>query len=65
MDTPKIINFLKTVGNKNRSGRKFKCEFCDDIKLTLAGFAKHLRICKINVRTKFQMCIHILFILII
>lgn len=52
MDTPKIINLLKTVTNKNRSGRKFKCEFCDDIKLTLAGFAKHLRIlCKINVRT--------------
>lgn len=51
MDTTKIINLLKTVTNKNRSGRKFKCEFCDGIKLTLAGFAKHLRICKINVRT--------------
>lgn len=48
MDTPKIINLLKRVTNKNRSGRKFKCEFCDDIKLTLAGFAKHLGICKIN-----------------
>lgn len=51
MDTPKIINLLKKVTNKDRSGRKFKCEFCDDIKLTVAGFAKYLRICTINVST--------------
>lgn len=59
MDTPKIINLLKKVSNKTRCGRKFKCEFCNDIKLTMAGFAKHLRICKINVSTNvnFVVCV--------
>ncbi|KAE9535993.1 hypothetical protein AGLY_007894 [Aphis glycines] len=47
-NTSKTQEILKENIKKSKAKSKFICEWCDDIKMTISGFANHLNKCKQN-----------------
>lgn len=48
-NTSQIQKILRETIKKYKLKLKFKCGWCEDIKLSINGYANHLKICEKNV----------------